>query len=128
MIMDPERDITPKNRGQKIPVQTLQKLVRIILIDKRKGNLVKRVEMMGMMNIPITVYLGEIRTNWHFDELKNPVKGLALDVQANGCNLVFPFLEREDALDIREERSLSLEELKQIFLKYHPTMKISFEG
>lgn len=120
-------DITPSSKGPAIPVPTAAKWVRIILIEGRPATIVKRIELFGEMEIPMAVYLGQIKTNWHFDELKNPVVGLALDVCANGCNLCFAFTAPEDAMDKEGIHSLSLEELKMLFLKYHPTFHVTLE-
>lgn len=117
------KEFVAPSRGMSIGIPTTRKLVRVILVDGRPGNLLTRCEMVGKMNLPITVYQGLVKTTWRFDEFKNSPTGLVLDPCAQGCNIVFPFMTDEDCLDA-QGKSMSLDEMRLIFQKYHPTLKV----
>jgi len=121
-MAEEERDITPSDRGQAIPVSSVSKFVRIIVVDVREQR--KEFSLEGMMKIPHSVYLGEIKTNWDFDEIEGKMCGVALDVQANGVNLVFPILKDNQVVNPKDGKPLTYDEIRQIFVKYHPDLKL----
>lgn len=117
-----EVDITPQDRGEKIPVQTIRKFCRIIVADVREER--KQFELTGMMEIPLQVYLGQIKLNWNFDtEMSTTMKGIVTDVCAEGANMVFIIAEDDDVLNL-EGKPLTFDEILDIFKKYHPTFEL----
>ncbi len=120
-------DVTPSSNFPSVKIPTVQKLVRIILVDARAGATSRRVEMCGQMEIPLNVYLGQVYSSWRFDELCVPVRGVVTDLQPEGCTFVFPFIEEQDALSTADGKPVSLDDLRGIFLKYHPTFKVTLD-
>jgi hypothetical protein len=114
--------ITANHPGQKVSVKTTRTTVRVIIADSREGNIVRKVELLGRLVIPMPVKVGKIIVNFRFDELKNPLKGVVCDIQFGGCNIVFPIMHPNDAV-ATDGKYLSLDEVKQLFLKYHPELK-----
>lgn len=108
----------------KIKVPSVKKWVRIILADGRTGNVTSRIEMVGRMDIPSTVYEGKVYSNWHFDELVAPIRGVACDVQSDGCSLVFPIMDDFDAIDKATKKPVSIDELRMLFMKYEPSLEL----
>lgn len=112
----------PKSSEEKIPVPLLRRFVRIIVVDMRKGSTKRQFELEGMMEVPASVYFGQVKVNWHFDEFDAPMKGLALDVCAQGVNLLFPIMKPTDVLDAKTHSPVSYENIAQVFRKYHVGM------
>ena len=71
-----------------------------------------------MMDIPTTVWAGQVKTNWDFTELKNPLQGVILDACAEGCNVVFPIVREEQAISRFDGTPVSYEDIKLLFMKY----------
>ena len=128
MAFEPEIVGEVNRPKDSIKFPTLRKFVRIIVIDVRDGSGSKlQFEMEGFMDVPCSIYFGNVIVNWRFDELQHPMKGQAADVQAEGVNLIFPIMHPDNALAARSNRSLPFDEITGIFKKYHPYLKVTKE-
>lgn len=112
--------------GTKINVPIVNRWVRVILADMRGGG-ARRVEMVGRLNIPGTVYTGQVYVNWNLPELTEPLRGVACDVQAEGCTLCFAIVDDDMAISKLSGKPVSLDDLRLMFQKYDPTLEVTLK-
>lgn len=108
--------------SEKISVPLREAWVRVIVLDMRGEK--KQFELLGKMEIPMTLSAGNVFVNWRFDELVEPVRGLVMDPQASGINIAFPFVDEDDAISSSTGKPISFDELKEIFMKHNPKLKL----
>lgn len=109
--------------GMKVNVPIVRRWVRVILVDVRKG-MSNRIEMVGRLDIPSTVYTGQVYVNWNLPELREPLRGVACDIQAEGCTICFALLDDDTAKDKVTGKPVSLEDLRVMFQKYDPSLEV----
>ena len=111
-----------KTRTAGLPFVT--KLARVILVDARPTTMLRRKEMVGLLKMPATLFMDVKQTvAWRFDEMANPLRGMACDVNDRGLNLVFPVLTDEELRASKGNSVLTFDELISLWHKYEHTLK-----
>ena len=123
---NPEDVCESKGPKESVKVPQVRKFIRIVVVDVREGSgSKKQFELEGFMEVPVSVYFGQVIVNWRFEELKYPMKGNALDVQAEGVTILFPLVHPDNTLAAKGTYRLTFDEIRNIFIETHPYLKLT---
>lgn len=107
---------------QGLKVRVVDIFTRVFIVDVRGEQ--KVFELIGNIRVPALLLREPQKVCWRIPGFKVFPKGVTTDINGLTLNFVFPFVSRQDGVG-SDDKDLSSGDIKDLFLKYEPSLKLA---